>query len=74
MTPPLLQNQRRYVVYFDCPETGITKTYAVWAVTAAVATARTTLYIKDERHHKSDEAYYLLPRIDRSGKADYEII
>ncbi len=71
---PLLQNQRRYIVYYDCPDLGKTRTYSVWAVTASVAIARTIGFIEDERHHRPDEIYYLIPRVKRFGKADYDII
>lgn len=73
MTLPLLSNNKRYIVTYDCPELGKVRTYSVWAATASIATARVTQFIDEEKHHKSDEVYYLIPRIKRFGKTNYDI-
>lgn len=72
MTLPLLQKQHRYVVTYQCDETGVIKTYSVWAALASVATARTIMYIENKRHHRSSEGYALIPRISKL-KCDYDV-
>lgn len=68
----LLKNQYRFVVEYECEETGVTKTYGLWATDASVAVARTIATIDEEHHHKTDDPYFLTPRHSKE-KTDFTI-
>lgn len=73
MTMPLLSYHRRFVVYYDDPESGRVITFGTWAALASIATARTIQFIEENKLHKSDGPYYLIPRIDKKKIVNYEI-
>ena len=72
MTLPLLTFQKRFVIYYEDEESKRIITFGTWAALASIAVARTVQFIDENKLHKSDNPYYLIPRIDRTKKVNYE--
>lgn len=73
MTLPLLSSLKRYVVYYEDEETMRVITFGTWAAMAYIATARAIAFIEENKLHKSEGPYYLIPRIDKKKIVNYDI-
>lgn len=73
MSKPTLKTRYRYVVTYHRESDNKVVRYGTKAATPTEATARVIEYIRANDHHPYEEPYYLIPRVDKTTKVNYEI-
>jgi hypothetical protein len=70
---PKLYRRTRFVIEYEDEETGCIKTFAAYAATAPIAVAITVAYIDENKLHTGQFGYGLIPRVSKTGEADFII-